>query len=100
VADSSQIRGLPDALSLMVERLLSDRFEVVQEERGGMAGSARLSRAVAEGRAGDEGVVLEWQTGTPPPGASWSFEWSPDLYNESEVLIRGSVRGAKVHHMP
>lgn len=53
-------------------------------------------RALAAGRARADGVVLEWRTGPPPSWARWSFEWSPDIYLEKEVLIRGPIRGAKV----
>jgi hypothetical protein len=32
----------------------------------------------------------------PPDGAPWSFESSPDLFQESEVLVHGPVEGAQV----
>jgi hypothetical protein len=53
-------------------------------------------REVAERYAGPGGVVLVWPLGPPPEGAEWSWEWSPDVYFEHEVLIRGTVRGARV----
>jgi hypothetical protein len=53
-------------------------------------------REIAERYAGPGGVVLVWPFGSPPDGAKWSWEWSPDVYFEHEVLIRGTVRGAKV----
>lgn len=52
--------------------------------------------AVARGFAGPDGVILVWRTGPPPPGATWKFEWSPDNFGESEVLIRGPVDGTGV----
>jgi hypothetical protein len=51
---------------------------------------------VAQLYAGDDGAILQWQTGAPPPGAAWKFEWSPDVWQEQEVLIRGPIEGAQV----
>jgi len=51
---------------------------------------------VAQGKAGADGAILQWQTGAPPAGAPWSFEWSPDVWGEQEVLIRGPIEGARV----
>lgn len=51
--------------------------------------------AVAQRFAGTDGVVLRVPTGRPPPGSPWKFEWSPDVWHELEVLIRGPVRGAE-----
>jgi hypothetical protein len=51
---------------------------------------------VAKMYAGPNGIILRWRTGKPPPGASYSFEWSPDHFHEQEVLIRGRVEGAGV----
>jgi RHS repeat-associated protein len=47
---------------------------------------------------GPGGVVLQVPVGRPPPGASWSWEYSPDVFSEKEVLLRGvrtnvTVRG-------
>lgn len=53
-------------------------------------------REVAERVAGPGGIVLVWHTGDPPPGASWSWEWSPDPFYEGEVLISGVLEGAEV----
>lgn len=53
------------------------------------------SRAVAERYAGENGAILELRTGRPGPG--WSFEWSPDIWHDQKGLIRGTVRGARVH---
>jgi hypothetical protein len=54
------------------------------------------SRDVAARYAGSGGVILVWPLGPPPEGAKWSWEWSPDVYFEQEVLIRGTIRGAMV----
>ncbi|MGH2784037.1 MAG: RHS repeat-associated core domain-containing protein [Actinomycetota bacterium] len=51
--------------------------------------------AIAGRYAGDGGVVLRVPTGRPPAGSSWKFEWSPDVFYEKEVLIRGPVYGAE-----
>jgi hypothetical protein len=45
--------------------------------------------SVARRYAGDNGVILRVPAGAPPPGATWSWEWSPDIFHESEVLLRG-----------
>jgi hypothetical protein len=46
--------------------------------------------------SGPGGVVLRLPTGAPPEGATWSWAWSPDVFNESEVLLRGVREGAEV----
>lgn len=51
---------------------------------------------VARTHARGDGAILQWRTGAPPPGASWKFEWSPDVWHEQEVLIRGAIEGARV----
>jgi hypothetical protein len=51
---------------------------------------------VAQQRAGDGGVILRVPTGAPPPGASWRWEWSPDVWQEGEVLLRGVREGCTV----
>ena len=48
------------------------------------------------GKAGAGGVILRVPQGAPPPGASWSWEWSPDEYGEQEVLMRGIREGVQV----
>ncbi|XXF78297.1 RHS repeat-associated core domain-containing protein [Myxococcaceae bacterium GXIMD 01537] len=48
------------------------------------------------GKNGPGGVVLRVPTGLPPKGATWSWEWSPDVYGESEVLMRGIREGVEV----
>ena len=53
---------------------------------------------VAARYSGKGGVILVWPLGLPPAGAKWSWEWSPDVYFEQEVLIRGTIRGATVIH--
>ena len=47
-------------------------------------------------KGGPGGVVLRVPTGAPPPGASWSWELSPDVYSESELLLRGIREGVEV----
>jgi hypothetical protein len=47
-------------------------------------------------RAGPGGVVLRVPEGGPPPGAAWSWAWSPDIYHEQEVLLRGIREGVEV----
>lgn len=54
------------------------------------------SREVARSYAGEDGVILEWHTGLPPPDATWRFVWSPDEFREEEILIQGLLEGAKV----
>jgi len=48
---------------------------------------------------GPGGVILQAPVGAPPKGASWSWSWSwswsPDIYHESEVLLRGVRDGLK-----
>jgi RHS repeat-associated protein len=51
---------------------------------------------VARRIAGENGVILRVPTGAPPPGATWSWEWSPDIYHEGEVLLRGVREGCTV----
>lgn len=50
--------------------------------------------AIARRFAGDDGVILRLPTGKPPAGSTWKFEWSPDVWFEQEVLVRGPVYGA------
>jgi RHS repeat-associated protein len=50
----------------------------------------------AASQAGDNGIILQLPTGAPPPGATWSWEGSPDVYYENEVLLRGTRSGAQV----
>jgi hypothetical protein len=45
---------------------------------------------------GPGGVVLRVPQGKPRKGATWSWEWSPDEYNEEEVLMRGFRNGVEV----
>ncbi len=45
---------------------------------------------------GPGGVVLRAPAGAPPKGAQWSWEWSPDIYGEQEVLMRGIRTGVEV----
>lgn len=52
--------------------------------------------AYAAQRAGEGGVVLRLPQGAPPPGASWSWELSDDVFLEKEVLLRGTRSGAEV----
>jgi hypothetical protein len=50
--------------------------------------------AIARIHAGEDGVILRLPTGKPPAGSTWKFEWSPDVWFEQEVLVRGPVYGA------
>jgi hypothetical protein len=54
-----------------------------------------LSHATKEGPGG---VILRFPTGAPPEGATWSWAWSPDVFGEQEVLLKGVREGAKVIH--
>ncbi len=45
---------------------------------------------------GPGGVVLRVPQVAPPAGAKWSWEWSPDVWGESEVLMRGIRSGVEV----
>ena len=47
-------------------------------------------------KEGAGGVVLRLPVGAPPPGATWSWEWSPDSWFEDEVLLKGIRTGAEV----
>lgn len=49
-------------------------------------------------KEGPGGVMLRVPQGAPPPGATWSWVWSPDEYGESEVLMLGTREGATVIH--
>jgi hypothetical protein len=73
----------------------ADRHNRRNDTRTSCMTSWTYAREVAVRYAGSDGVVLEWHTGAPPPGAAWSFEWSPDEFREQEILIRGVLRGAK-----
>ena len=48
---------------------------------------------IARGFAGPDGVVLRVPRGE---GSPYKFEWSPDVYYEQEILIRGPVCGALI----
>jgi len=50
--------------------------------------------AIARRFAGDDGAILRLPTGKPPVSSTWKFEWSPDVWFEQEVLVRGPVYGA------
>jgi len=54
-----------------------------------------VARANAD-KFGPGGVVLRVPAGAPPAGATWSWEWSPDLFGEDEVLLRGIRTGVEV----
>jgi hypothetical protein len=47
-------------------------------------------------RTGQGGLVLRVPIEAPPAGASWSWEWSPDIFGESEILLRGIRREVEV----
>lgn len=48
---------------------------------------------VARRFAGNDGVVVRVPRGE---GSPYKFEWSPDVYYEQEILIRGPVCGAQI----
>jgi hypothetical protein len=48
------------------------------------------------GKSGPGGAVLRVPMGAPPRGAPWSWEYSPDVYGELEVLLRGPRQGIQV----
>ncbi|RYH63584.1 MAG: hypothetical protein EON54_07840 [Alcaligenaceae bacterium] len=52
--------------------------------------------ATHAGKGGPGGVVLRVPQGAPSAGAKWSWEWSPDVWGESEVLMRGIRSGVEV----
>jgi len=54
-----------------------------------------VARMYATAR-GPGGVILSIPVGAPPVGAAWSWEWSPDVFGEQEVLLRGIRTGAMV----
>jgi hypothetical protein len=45
---------------------------------------------------GPGGVLLRVPVGSPPLGATWNWEWSPDAFGEGEVLMRGFRSGVEV----
>ena len=47
-------------------------------------------------KAGEGGVVVRARKGAPGPDDTWSWEWSPDHFFESEVLMRGRRDGLEV----
>lgn len=47
---------------------------------------------VAKRYAGEDGIILRTPAGKVP---GRSYEWSPDVFYESEILIRGPVEGAE-----
>ena len=49
--------------------------------------------AIAKRFAGEDGVVLRVPRGE---GSPYKFEWSPDVFYEQEILIRGPVCGALI----
>lgn len=59
--------------------------------------STDRSRAEFHARKfGSGGVILVFPIGSPEPGDRWSWECSPDVYGESELLLRGVRTGATV----
>jgi hypothetical protein len=54
-----------------------------------------VARSFANGK-GPGGVIPRLPVGAPPPGAAWSWEWSPDAFGENELLLRGTRTGAEV----
>ena len=52
--------------------------------------------AVAERFAGPDGVILRVPTGAPGENDGWNWEYSPDQYGESEILLQGVREGIEV----
>ena len=47
-------------------------------------------------RFGPGGLVLRVPLGKPQGAESWAWEWSPDVFGEEEILLRGPRTGATV----
>jgi len=61
-----------------------------------------FDRSIAESHAdeyGPGGVILMLTFSAPEPGDKWSWEGSPDLFDEDEVLLRGYRTGATVEEI-
>jgi len=59
--------------------------------------SHRLEVAMSHAqKGGPGGVVLRALAGTPPPGSTWYWAASPDVWYESEVLLWGRRDGLEV----
>lgn len=89
--------GYADALEDVANPRSPDALTTAAEHNAGNTLSPFTSwthdPAIAARYAGPDGAVIRVPTGTPPPVAK--FEWSPDVFYESEVLIRGPVTGAQ-----
>jgi len=48
---------------------------------------------------GPGGVILVASAGAPTEGATWSWEGSPDVYFEREILMRGTRVGLGVRQL-
>ena len=51
---------------------------------------------IAERFAGPGGVILRVPVGAPGPNDAWRWEFSPDEWGESEVLLEGRRDGVEV----
>ncbi len=80
---------------------------IVSPEAHNLGGVAEISpftswsreRSIAidhANKTGPGGVVLEAPVGAPPPDATWSWVFSPDVYGEAEVLLKGIRNNLKV----
>lgn len=47
-------------------------------------------------RQGSGGVILRAEEGSPPSGAPWRWEYSDDVWGESELLLWGVREGLTV----
>jgi hypothetical protein len=75
-----------------------------QHNRGGVSENSpytswTFDREIAESHADDygrDGVILKLPLTDPEPSDTWSWETSPDLLDEQEILLRGYRSGATV----
>jgi hypothetical protein len=90
-----------DALRGIASPADPEGHEDVDAHNAGGTRKSRLTswthdRSVAVARAGPGGLLLEWMTGMAPPDAGWHFLGSPDLFDEQEVLVSGTLVGVWV----
>ncbi|MEN5172302.1 RHS repeat-associated core domain-containing protein [Acinetobacter higginsii] len=60
------------------------------------------SKEVAEGfgkSKGEGGVLLRVPVGAPKENDKWKWEYSPDIWGEQEVLMKGTRKGVEVFNL-